>query len=108
MHFHLDIDSNSTGYWKFERFLFSFLLIRAKRLTDFTFANRLVKDSRFYSPMERGFSSTLTKLTIKVTTFDDCLYLLDGRFIRLSTLVIDIEKISMAKLNIAKMVKIYI
>ena len=37
-------------------------------------------------------SSTLTKLKIDVNTLDDCLYILDGRFDCLSTLIIDIEK----------------
>ena len=37
-------------------------------------------------------SSALTKLKIDVNTLDDCLYILDGRFDCLSTLIIDIEK----------------
>ncbi|CAF3215420.1 unnamed protein product, partial [Rotaria sp. Silwood2] len=39
-------------------------------------------------------SSTLTELKINVETFDDCLYLLDGCFNCLSTLIINIEIIS--------------
>ncbi len=39
-------------------------------------------------------SSTLTDLKINVETFDDCLYLLDGHFNCLSTLIINIEIIS--------------
>ena len=35
-------------------------------------------------------SSTLTKLNVFVHSFDDCLYLLDGRFESLSTLIIEI------------------
>ncbi len=38
--------------------------------------------------------STLTELKVNVETFDDCLYLLDGRFNCLSTLIINIEIIS--------------
>jgi hypothetical protein len=38
-------------------------------------------------------SSTLTVLKIYVKSFDDCLYLLDGRFIFLSTLIIKIRTI---------------
>ncbi|CAF3747404.1 unnamed protein product [Rotaria sp. Silwood1] len=49
------------------------------------------------------FSSILTKLTINVNTFDDCLYHLDGRFIRLSTLIINIEKISISISDLEKM-----
>ncbi|CAF4082841.1 unnamed protein product [Rotaria sordida] len=39
-------------------------------------------------------SSTLTELKIHVVTFDDCLYLLDGYFNCLSTLIIHVKKIS--------------
>ena len=35
-------------------------------------------------------SSTLTKLNVSVHSFDDCLYLLDGQFECLSTLIIEI------------------
>jgi len=38
-------------------------------------------------------SSTLTTLTINVTTFDDCLDLLEGRLNGLSKLIIDVRKI---------------
>ncbi len=39
-------------------------------------------------------SSTLTVLKINVETFDDCLYLLDGRLDCLSTLIIHVDRIS--------------
>jgi len=39
-------------------------------------------------------SSTLTVLKISVEFFDDCLYLLDGRFNCLSTLIIHVEEIA--------------
>jgi hypothetical protein len=35
-------------------------------------------------PLTSCVSSTLTKLTIDINTFDDCLYLLDGRLDSLS------------------------
>jgi hypothetical protein len=38
-------------------------------------------------------SSTLTELTISVTAFEDCLYLLDEKFDCLSKLVINVEQI---------------
>ncbi|CAF1370841.1 unnamed protein product [Rotaria sordida] len=40
--------------------------------------------------------SNNTKSFESVNNFDDCLYLLDGRFNRLSTLIIDIEEISIS------------
>ena len=59
-----------------------------------------------YSLITNRVSSTLTKLKINVKTFDDCLYLLDGRFNCLSTLIIDIQKIRPLLANIDNMVKI--
>jgi hypothetical protein len=38
-------------------------------------------------------SSTLLELNIKVKTFTDCLYLLDGRFNRLHTFYVDVVNI---------------
>jgi len=39
-------------------------------------------------------SSTLAKLKVNVTNFDDCLYILDGHLKQLSTLIIDVKEIS--------------
>ena len=44
-------------------------------------------------PYTHCLSSTLTKLTMNVNTFDDCLYLLNGCLQSLSTLIIRISKI---------------
>ncbi len=41
-------------------------------------------------PLPSFRSSTLLKLNIRVQTFDDCLYLLDGRFNQLHTLCVDL------------------
>ncbi|CAF1168737.1 unnamed protein product [Rotaria sordida] len=46
-------------------------------------------------PSKSCMSLTLTKLIIRVTIFRDCLYLLDGRFDCLSTLIIHVENISL-------------
>ncbi|CAF4384302.1 unnamed protein product [Rotaria sp. Silwood2] len=51
-------------------------------------------------------SLTLTQLKINVKTFDACLYLLDGRLDNLSTLIIQVSKISRTLLNIDKMKKL--
>jgi len=50
-------------------------------------------NSIFNLSLTNCVSSTLTKLKIDVNTLDDCLYILDGRFDCLSTLIIDIEVI---------------
>ena len=44
--------------------------------------------------------SPLTKLKVNVETFDDCLYLLEGHLKYLSTLIIDVKKISSSSSNI--------
>ncbi|CAF3328068.1 unnamed protein product [Rotaria sp. Silwood2] len=46
------------------------------------------------SPSISFFSTTLTYLCINVNTFDDCLYLLDDRLKHLTTLIVQICKIS--------------
>jgi hypothetical protein len=51
-------------------------------------------------------SSSLTKLVITLYTFDDCLYLLDGRFKHLSILITDIRKIRRSASNIDNTVSI--
>jgi len=45
-------------------------------------------------PSTSYMSSILTKLKINVKTFDDCLYLLDGRLDTLSKLIIHVKRIS--------------
>jgi hypothetical protein len=107
MYFNLDIESDSTKIFESELYLFRLILCRAKHLIDFTFTNRLSMTSNSYISIKTCVSSILTKLTINVNTFDDCLYLLDGRFNHLSTLIIDIEKISISISDIDNMVKIY-
>ncbi|CAF1418427.1 unnamed protein product [Rotaria sordida] len=44
-------------------------------------------------PSTTFFSSILTYLCINVTTFDDCLYLLDGRLHQLTTLIVELYSI---------------
>jgi hypothetical protein len=51
-------------------------------------------------------SSTLNVLKINVKTFDDCLYLLDGRLQFLSKLIIHVAKISYTPRTIDNMVSI--
>ncbi len=53
-------------------------------------------------------SSTLTALKINVKTFDDCLYLLDGRLNRLSTLIIHVKEIARTQGTIDNTVSIIV
>ncbi len=51
-------------------------------------------------------SSTLSTLKINVETFDDCLYLLDGRLDCLSTLIIHVQTILLTSSTIDNTVSI--
>ncbi len=83
--------------------MFPMILSICKRLCDLIFNQRILDKkllvSIFNLPTTSCISSTLTKLNIHVNTFDDCLYLLDGRLECLSTLIIDIHTITKSSLN---------
>ncbi|CAF3939230.1 unnamed protein product [Rotaria sp. Silwood1] len=85
--------------------LFPLLLSIGKCLTDLTFSQWFCcrensQISIFHMPSTSCVSSTLSKLNMNVNTFDDCLYLLDGRLDSLSILIINIRKISAPLSNI--------
>ncbi len=91
--------------------MFVLILSFAKCLTDFTFVQCFRDDSmnslyNVYSFFTNRVSSTLTKLKIEVNTFTDCLYILDGSFDCLTTLIIDIQRIRPLLANIDDTVKI--
>ncbi|CAF3560301.1 unnamed protein product, partial [Rotaria sp. Silwood2] len=71
-----------------------------KQLVDMTFSEmsytRRLGISTFNLSLTSCISSTLIKLKIDVNTFDDCLYLLDGRLECLSILIVNIREISMS------------
>ena len=69
----------------------------SKHLTDLTFHHQFSSEhlgNRTFDLSSSHISSTLTKLIINVTTFSDCLYLLDGSLESLTALIIDINKIA--------------
>ncbi|CAF4354442.1 unnamed protein product [Rotaria socialis] len=77
--------------------IFELILSLGKCLIDLTFSQSF-RDREFEVPTLNITSTgcvslTLTKLKIKVNTFDDCLYVLDGRLQCLSTFIIDIFEI---------------
>ncbi len=77
--------------------IFGLILSLCKRLTVLNFCDvfltRNWPTSVFNLPPESYMSSTLIKLNVNVTTFADCLYLLDGRLDSLSTLIINVGHI---------------
>ncbi|CAF4340298.1 unnamed protein product, partial [Rotaria sp. Silwood2] len=76
--------------------IFTLILSLCKQLNKLNFCQFDNRSTfRIFDLSSTNFkSSTLTELKINVETFDDCLYLLDGRFNCLSTLIINIEIIS--------------
>jgi hypothetical protein len=59
-------------------------------------------------PSVKFSSSTLLTLNIKVHHFDDCLYILDGRFNKLHTLYIDLIKIDPSSREIENQVSLIV
>jgi hypothetical protein len=106
---HLNIDVSYEPKSKASKILSStFLLILSvcQRLINLNFC-QLFHDrktpiyiSKF--PSTSCTSSTLTKLKVNVATFDDFLYLLVGHLKSLSTLIVDVEKISLSFADVNK------
>jgi hypothetical protein len=75
--------------------LLEFILSLSKCLIDFTFHHSIQFEDRNLSITQ--FSSTicssLTKLNIELNTFEECLFLFDGRFPSLSHCLVYINKI---------------
>jgi hypothetical protein len=91
---HLNVD---IVYDKNEANIFLLIVSLGKHLTDLMFHNQFLSEhlaNPTFVLSSIHISSTLTKLTINVTTFDDCLYLLDGSLQFLTALIIDIIRIS--------------
>ncbi|CAF1401937.1 unnamed protein product, partial [Rotaria sp. Silwood1] len=91
--------------------VFVLILSLCKRLIklDFCqlFPDQMWSISMFVLPSINCMSLTLTQLKINVNSFDACLYLLDGCLDNLSTLIINISKISRTLSNIDNMKKLF-
>ncbi|UJR22780.1 hypothetical protein I4U23_025812 [Adineta vaga] len=94
-HFYLTTEFNPIVLFESDKLpLFALILSLGKCLTGFTFVPCIrdaSEDLVFNRPSTICVSSTLTNLNINVSSLDDCLYILDGRFHCLSSLIIDIE-----------------
>ena len=92
--------------------IFTLIISRCQRLINLNFCQLFYDRKTLICihefPSTSCTSSTLAKLKVNVATFDDCLYILDGRFDCLSTLIIDIEKIRPLLSNIDTTVKIFL
>ena len=90
--------------------IFALILSLCKKLIDLNFCDMFFTRKYSISVSDLSatsyISSTLTKLKINVATFNDCLYLLDGRFDCLSTLIINVLNIYYPISDIDKTVSI--
>jgi hypothetical protein len=86
-----------------ERNMFAKILLFGTHLTDLTFCPKLSRKYLMIASLKysctNSLSSTLTKLTINVKHFDDCLYLHRGCIPSLSTLIIRIKEITCSWMN---------
>ena len=83
--------------------IFALILSICQRLINLNFC-QLFYDRKsliciYKFPSTSCTSSTLTKLKVNVARLDDCLFLLAGHLKCLSTLIIDVERISPSILN---------
>jgi hypothetical protein len=97
--------------WTILENIFNNLLSMMKNLIDLTFYDasyentvRLLIDV----PSPKFCSSTLLRLKIKAQTFDDCLYIVDGRFDNLQSLYILLANISRSSKQIENQVSFLI
>ncbi|CAF2140517.1 unnamed protein product, partial [Rotaria magnacalcarata] len=86
----------TTGYPQLDSLSF----INFQKETFYQYLTEPLAISIFNHPTASCVSSALTRLEIHIDTFDDCLYLLDGRFECLTTLIVNIRKIFVSKSNI--------
>ena len=73
--------------------IFTFFINLADLSVVETLLSNRVRLSFFDPPPATFFSSSLLKLNIKAESFEDCLFVLDGRFNQLQTLHIDLCRI---------------
>ena len=90
--------------------IFSSILSLCKRLIVLNFCDifptRKCWPILFHLPTPSYMSSTLVKLKINVASFFDCLYLLDGHFDCLSTLIINVADVYNPVIDLGRSVSI--
>ncbi|CAF1159648.1 unnamed protein product [Adineta steineri] len=103
---HLNIDiMNANNEWtKITSEIFVLILSLCEKLTELNFCDLFFERkhwNNFRHLTEPSFmSSTLTKLKINLATFTECLFLLNGDFECLTTLIVHVELIYFATQNI--------
>ena len=81
----------------FER-IFDVLTNLRSLIFDSPFSYECNQRFSFANPSSTLFSTTLLELHVNVPSFDDCLYLLDGRFEQLRTFHIKISNIRLTRI----------
>ncbi len=97
-HLNIDIKTTTGRFSETVSKIFERILSLCEKLTVLNFCGmfptRNCLTPVFYLPFPSHLSSTLTKLKINVVNLIDCLLLLDGRLVSLSTLIINVSYIS--------------
>ena len=94
-HLNIDIKRSSEPDIEIATEIFKLIICLGKNLMVLNFSDMfhgrkcIIRD--LYSLWNDDVSSTLTKLKIKVAVLEDCLHLLDGPLICLSTLIIHVS-----------------
>ncbi|CAF0898444.1 unnamed protein product [Rotaria sordida] len=95
-HLNIDIKKTKNSCSKTSSKIFALILSLCKKLIVLNFGDMFLKrkyfGTCFYLLWKRYIPSTLVKLKINVATLTDCLYLLDGPLVCLSTLIINVEQ----------------
>ena len=96
-HLNIDIKKRDVVCSKTIADIFALILSLCKKLIVFNFCDmsptKPYLTPLFYLLTNHSISSTLIKLNINVVSLIDCLYLLDGPLICLSTLIINVGQI---------------
>ncbi|CAF1185219.1 unnamed protein product [Adineta steineri] len=95
-HLNIDIKNANRELTEITRKIFVLILSLCKKLTELNFCDLFFerKHWNYISRLTRTSltSSTLTKLKINLATFADCLFLLNGDFECLTTLIVHVKK----------------
>jgi hypothetical protein len=109
--FTIDINTTGTQYFPADgyRIIFTHIFTMFTNLQYLNFGPCPIHDKRLsiHTPPLTVISTNLLELHVCLDTFQDCLYLLDGRFNQLHTLCADIFYIHSSRLTIKNEVEYF-
>jgi hypothetical protein len=109
-HLNIDMKKSTVGWSKTVSNIFALIISLCKNLTVLNFCYMFILRQCvtpvYHLRSENNISSTLMKLKVNVGCFADCLYLHDGRFECLSTLIVKATQIFDPVIDIGQRVSI--